>query len=326
VIKSTRISAIEILTENQKVTKKQILMTLVRVTFLGLLFYFCLQFFIPRWKSLQLSDRLGTLSGLWVLAAAIFTLSYYVLGLLIWTMILRNLGSNPDLQLTARAYVYSLLPKYIPGNVAAHGLRTQLASRAGVPVFVSVKSFLLEAIFALGTAAAISIPGTMYYFPTVIDPLPTLVVVAFALVLIAIVAAKRFKFKSTNEFHLTTPHTPTGYAKVFFLYLLIWFVSGVAHWCLANALSSYSASQLPQLIVAVSGSWALGFISIFAPAGLGVREAVLYFFVNKWMDHADVILFVTLSRLLMFGVEVFLTAGFVLYSKLAHRPEMGMTK
>jgi uncharacterized membrane protein YbhN (UPF0104 family) len=79
-------------------------------------------------------------------------------------------------------------------------------------------------------------------------------------------------------------------------------------------------------MAAVSASWALGFVSIFAPAGLGIREAVLYFFVNNWMDHADVVLFVTLSRLLMFGVEVFLTAGFVLYSKLAHRPEMAMTK
>ncbi len=67
-------------------------------------------------------------------------------------------------------------------------------------------------------------------------------------------------------------------------------------------------------------------MSIFAPAGLGVREAVLYFFVNNWMDQADVILFVTLSRLLMFSVELFLTAGFVLYSKFAHGREMIMTK
>lgn len=79
-------------------------------------------------------------------------------------------------------------------------------------------------------------------------------------------------------------------------------------------------------MVAVSASWALGFISIFAPAGLGVREAVLYFFVNSWMEQADLILFVTLSRLLMFGVEFFLTAGVVLYSNLGHRRETAMTK
>jgi hypothetical protein len=308
------------------VTKKQLLTILVKITFLGFLFYFCLQFFVPRWESLQLSDRLGTLPLPWIITAAIFTFAYYVLGLLIWIMILLNLGSSPDLHMIARAYVYSLLPKYIPGNVAAHGLRTQLAMSAGVPVVVSMKSFFLEAIFALGTATAISIPGTIYYFPAVIDLLSSWVVATVALVLIVTVAARRLKLKSINGLSLTAPHKLAAYVNLFFLYVLVWAVSGVAHWSLANALSVYSVSKLPRLTVAVSASWAIGFISIFAPAGLGVREAVLYFFVNNWMEQADIILFVTLSRLLMFGVEVVLTVGFVLYSKLAHRAEIAMIK
>jgi glycosyltransferase 2 family protein len=307
------------------VTRKQILLTLLKVTFLGLLGYFCLQFFIPRWESLQLSDRLGTLSGLWVLAAAIFTVGYCVLGLPIWTMILRNLGSEPDFYMTTHAYVLSLLPKYVPGNVAAHGLRTQLAMRAGVPVLVCVKSFLLEAMFALGTAAVISIPGTMYYFPTVLNLISAWLVAAFTAALIVVAAARRFKPTSMLALRLPMSHGTTFYVKVFFLYLLVWFVSGAAHWCLANALSVYSISRLPDLMVAVSGSWALGFVSIFAPAGLGVREAALYFFVNDWMKQADAVLFVTLSRLLMFGVEVFLTVGLLLYSKLTHRAETAVT-
>ena len=300
---------------------------LLKIAFLALLVYFCFQFFVPLWESLQLSERLGTISVPWILAAALFTLGYYVLGLLIWTVILRNLGSQPDLHMTMRAYILSLLPKYIPGNIAAHGLRTQMAIKAGVPILVSMKSFILETIFALGTAAAISIPGTVYYFPAALSTFSAWLVVVCALVLITVVAAKRFKLKNINELRLTAPDkNPTGYVHVFFLYLLVWFVSGVAHWCLANALGVYGISRLPELTVAASAAWALGFVSVFAPAGLGVREAVLYFFVSNWMDQADIILFVTLSRLLMFGVEVFLTAGFALYSKLAHRPEMAMTK
>jgi hypothetical protein len=298
-----------------------------KIVFLVLLFYFCLRVFISHSQTLELSNRLATLSVPWIIAAALFTSGYYVLGLLVWTLILRNLGSQPHLHMTTRAYVLSLLPKYIPGNVAAHGLRTQLAMKAGVPVLVSMKSFFLEAIFALGTAAAISIPGTMYYFPEVLNPFSAWLLAAFVLGLIALVAARQFKLKSIDELRLTTKQRrPTGYVNVFSLFLLVWLFSGVAHWCLANALNDYSGSHLPQLIVAVSASWGLGFISIFAPAGLGVREAVLYFFVNNWMAQADVILFVTVSRLLMFGVEVFLTVGFVLYSKFVDRPEVAITK
>jgi len=308
------------------VINKQTLTTFFKATFLGFLVYFCLQFLIPRWESLQLSHRLGTLSGPWIIAAAVFTAGYYALGLLIWTMILRNLGTQPDLHMTTRAYVFSLLPKYIPGNVAAHGLRTQLATRAGVPVFVSVKSFLLEAIFALGTAAFISIPGMIYLFPAVIGRFFAWFVFVLTFALIAMVAVRQFKSIDMNRFSPTVPRKrSTGYVNIFFLYLLLWLISGVAHWCLANALSFYGVETFPKLTVAVSASWALGFVSIFAPAGLGVREAVVYFFVDDWMNQADAILFVTLSRLLMFGVELFLTLGFLLYSKLAHRAEPAAT-
>lgn len=302
-------------------TRKQFLLTLVKVTFLALLVYFCLQFFIPRWQALQLSDRLGTLSGLWIVAAAIFAAAFYILGLLIWIMILRNLGSQPSLHMTARAYVLSLLAKYIPGNVAAHGVRTQLAMSAGVPVLILMQSFLLEAIFAIGTAAVISIPGTMYFFPNVADRFFTWVIALIALVLVGIAAARRSRLATVKGFRLSGPGGWTDYLKIGVLYFLVWLASGAAHWCLANAINVHSIARLPHLIVAVPVSWVLGFVSIFAPAGLGVREAVLYFFVNNWMDQADVILFVTLSRLLMFSVEVFLTAGFLLYNKVVGRVE-----
>jgi glycosyltransferase 2 family protein len=307
------------------VSYKQILSTLVKATFLGLLIYFCLQFLIPHWQSLQLSDRLGALSKFWILAATVFTLGYYGLGLLIWTIVLRNLGSQPDVYITTRAYVLSLLAKYVPGSVAAHGVRTRLAMRAGVPILALMKSFLFEAVFALGTAAAIAIPGSIYFVPALIDHRSSLVVALAVFILVTIVAATQLELASIHKSRLTSLASGMGYVNVGFLYLLVWLVSAAAHWCLANALNDYSISHFPLLLVAVSASWAIGFVSFFAPAGLGVREAVLYFFLNSWMDQADVILFVTLSRVLMFGVEVFLSAGFLLYSKVARQAETAMT-
>jgi glycosyltransferase 2 family protein len=308
------------------VIKKHILGTVIKLTFLSFLFYFCLRFLIPHWESLQLSDRLGILSAPWIIAAAVFKLAYYGLGLLIWTIVLRNLGSQPDVYMTTRAYVLSLLAKYIPGSVAAHGVRTRLAMRAGVPISILMKSFLLEAIFALGTAAAIAIPGTMYFIPAVIDPFSIWVAAFAGVLLVAVAAVGRFKFASMDVFRLSTKLKSPGSANVCLLYLLVWLVSAAAHWCLANAFGDYSISHFPLLMVAVSTSWALGFVSVFAPAGLGVREAVLYFFVNNWMEQTDAILFVTLSRVLIFGVEVFLTAGFMMYSKVVLQAKTAMTQ
>lgn len=292
-------------------------MIFLRITFLALLAYFCLQFLSPRWELLRMSERVGRLAPAWIIAATMFMLVYYTLGFITWTLILRNLGSQPDLHLTVRAYVLALLAKYIPGNIAAHGLRTQLASKAGVPVLVSMKSFLLEAILALGTATAIGTAGAMCYTPTVAQVTYGWLVAVFVLVLIVLAAGGRRRLQKITALILPAPNvTPMGYINPLLLYSLVWVVSGMAHWCLANSLATYSLSKLPELIVAVSASWALGFVSFFAPAGLGIREGVLFFFVSKWMDQPNAILFVTLSRLLMFGVEVLLTVSFLLYSKL----------
>jgi hypothetical protein len=308
------------------VASKQILWALIKVTFLGFLVYFCLQFFVPRWESLQFSNRLSTLSGPWILAAAGFTVAYCISGLLIWTTVLRILNSRPDPSIATRAYVYSLLAKYIPGSVVAHGVRTQLAMRAGVPFSVLMKSFFLETIFALGSAAIIAIPGTMYFAPAALERLSSWVVALVAIIFIAVKAARRFDLPRISGFGLTALPCPKDCVNISFLYLLIWLLSAGAHWCLANALSDYSISYFPLLLVAVSASWVIGFVSVFAPAGLGVREAVLYSFVNESMDQADVILFVTLSRLVVFGIEVLLTAGFLLYSKVAHKVKTVITQ
>jgi hypothetical protein len=304
------------------VTIKPTLSLLLKIAFLGLLLYFCLQFFIPHWESLQLSNRLENLSPSWILAALIFTLVYYLLGFLIWVMVLHSLGSQPNLTMTIRAYILSLLPKYIPGKFLAHGLRAQLSTRAGIPITTALKSLLLEAMFALGSAAAVSIPGAIFYHRAIFRHVPTWMFVASGMGIIALVAVRRFGFNGKAPFSFFKDRRSfTAYLKISLLYLLLWLVSGVAHWCLANALNCYGLWALPHLVVAASASWALGFLSFIAPAGLGVREAVLYFFVGNWMEQADVILFVTLSRLLMFGAEVFLTLVYVLYVRFAQQTE-----
>jgi len=270
-----------------------------------------MRFFIPQWESLQLSNRLESLSSAWIIAAVAFTASHYFLVYLIWTIILRNLGAQAAFRQTARVYALSLLAKYIPGNIAAYGLRTHLANKAGVPLIISMKSFLLEALLALAAAAAISVPGTMYYFPHFINVLSICLFGGSTLIAIALLVTKRFKTLGLTEFFLNTRKV-TRSVNIFFLYLLVWFISGLGHWCLANALGVYTTGKFPELLVAVATSWAAGFVSFFAPAGLGVREAVLYVFVNSWMSEADVLLFVTLSRLLTFGLEVLCTLSCLL--------------
>ncbi len=112
---------------------------------------------------------------------------------------------------------------------------------------------------------------------------------------------------------------------VFFgLYGASWLTYGFSHWLLANAITPLGADVLLPLSVALAVSWGVGFISVIAPAGLGVREGVLYLFVAGTLSQGQALLFVTLSRLLGFGIEVLLTAswGAVSLAGFAQRGEV----
>jgi hypothetical protein len=96
----------------------------------------------------------------------------------------------------------------------------------------------------------------------------------------------------------------------------------LAHWSLAHAIAPLPAGQLFSLMVALSTSWAVGMLTFFAPAGLGVREGVLFLFARGWMGTSNALLFVTLSRLCSLLAEALLTlTGAVMSSTRLPSPD-----
>jgi glycosyltransferase 2 family protein len=290
---------------------------LLKVVFLALLSYFCVRFFIPHWHTLQLSARLANVSMMWLLAAIVLTAAYQACAFNVWFIILRVLGANPRAPMALRAYVYALLPKYVPGKILSHGIKAQLSVSAGVPMATVVRSIILEFLFAIGTGLTISVAGLLYYYPTAPNSISVSLTIGMVLASLFLLG-----FVIVRKFHiLTAPSDKIGfgaYLRIIFAFLPIWLAMAVGHWCLANALSSQPMSLLFPLVVAVAASWILGVMSVFAPAGLGVREAALYFFISPWMYHEDAVLLATLSRLLLFGVEVFLTLGCWIYFRFVY--------
>ena len=286
--------------------------TAFKVIFLGTLLYFCVVFFIPKWESLQLSQRLETVSAPWLVTAGLLAMAQYLLGFGLWLALVRLLGSRPAVALAFRAFALSLLPKYIPGKVISHGVRARLALQAGIPAPTISSSFIWEAVIALGSASLISLLSVFYHSTAAPSAASGWLVVAFiagALVFAGVGSGRGLssRWKEWANFPRLVKQ-PQALAALFGFYMIGWVVFGIGHWCLANALTSLPATTIVPLIIAVAVSWGLGFISIIAPGGIGVREGALYLFALNWMGEAEAILFVTLSRLLMFAVEILFTA------------------
>lgn len=89
---------------------------------------------------------------------------------------------------------------------------------------------------------------------------------------------------------------------------VVWLLNGLCLGCVLAGMNLYPVSLLDPLlwICAVAGATSLGFVVLFAPGGLGVREAVLVALlqISPAIDPAHAVLAAVLLRLVSLLSEV----------------------
>ena len=65
---------------------------------------------------------------------------------------------------------------------------------------------------------------------------------------------------------------------MFFLYLICWFIFGFGLWLFSNALTPVEIQLYIPMTAILAAAVAIGFLALFAPGGLGVREGVIALF------------------------------------------------
>ena len=83
-----------------------------------------------------------------------------------------------------------------------------------------------------------------------------------------------------------------------------WAVVAVALCRACRAFADVPLGWLPVLIAAAGLSATVGFLALFAPAGLGVREAILLVVLSGVLSETDAALVTVAMRLLSILVEV----------------------
>lgn len=227
---------------------------------------------LPRWRATPAAT-----------GALLAALALYQLALLgaagAWHVLLRAVGEPSRLGQAVRILLLSQLGKYLPGNVGHLLGRVALASRQGLhaaPVLITIAVETACAILA-GAACALALLPAGSGLPA----LARILAAAAALVLGAI-TARRLLARPAVRRRLgaaagDAPRLPGAGA-----WLLCLIANGVNFTLFAGAGLLLARSQLragpaplPQLVGAFAAGWVSGFVTPGAPAGLGVREAVL---------------------------------------------------
>jgi hypothetical protein len=278
--------------------------------------------------NLRLTIRLTPL-----LAASVLTFAGYLVNVTVWVASLRWWSQHIRLRAAMRIWFLSNLARFIPGVVWQFAGLAGMSYEAGLSPVAATGAILLQQVGLLCTGLVVAILLAPTFIPawtarvgTATDAgrigtaLATHVqhmsvgarVMLGVVVVIAVIAllpvAVRIAARVWNRVSGRTAAMPVLDWKRAALYLgaltVPWVLYGIAFWLFGIALVGSAAPGVAVATAAFVTSYVAGIIVVIAPAGLGVREVVLYAALTPVIGAKNALLLSVLSRVWLIAVEI----------------------
>lgn len=301
--------------------------TILKIVFGLAVLIFGIYFFASRWD--EIGVQLGRADWRWLVAAAVFA----GIGLSSSAFTLRSLMEMTSRHrlapaAAARLFFVSQLGKYLPGSVWPVVVVTQMGRKHGIDGDASATAGVLALFLSLVTGGALgivvtlagSVGGGSSGLWWLLLLLPVVIVLALPAVVFRIVnlglkllRRKPIDFDAESRRHY--------FAAVGFQ-VVSWLMMGLQCWALCVSLG---ADPLRSLVGAIGGfalAFTAGTVFVPAPAGAGVREAVLGVALSSTLtdttafSHASVLAVVLLSRVVLAVLDfAFAGASMLVYRR-----------
>jgi len=295
---------------------------LVGISAIVVIFFFLGRSLVSNWGDLTAEDvdvqpALLVVSALPAMAAIILTA-------FIWKQIVAYLaGSNQaNLGQLPKIFLYSWVGRYVPGKVVYVAGRFLLGRSAGYSAPVLAGSMAYENVLLVTTGAAFATLTLLPILAIESESVLPYLVLPFVVVGGAVVLHPRVlgwlvrlgaRLLGREVPEAGWQISPGRMAKLTALFLAAHLVNGVGFYLLVISVTSYS----PRYLAFAAGAFALagvvGLISVFAPAGLGVREGVLVAILQTTMPLELAIFVSVAARAWATVIDVVLVGGCFAY-------------
>ncbi len=272
----------------------------------------------------QISQYQWDLNIYWLFLAFILAMLRRLVAAFRWAIILNYSESKAMLPSTIscfKPFFYSNLANYIPGSIWAVASRIELTRRQGIPIKQSAFSMAYELGLNLVLGLAVGIYAllkfTSFNYSSV-----ALISISIVLLTTLLIYPKIWNVLFnilSNVFGLDIPKIEVYPTKNFVLWLVsisTWLLGGISLFCLVKAV--YLVFPWSQFILLISASalgWTAGFLAVWAPSGLGVREGVTVGLLLNVIPELILVAVVIVDRLLMLLVDLIWAGIFMLGSE-----------
>lgn len=286
---------------------KRILSRALQIAIAVVILGFLIAQVVKNWR--QVSGYDWQASPGWVAVSFVLLLLTLALDAAIWMWALRMFQATLGFRAAARVWFPALVARYIPGKVASLALRIWLSEREGISPYRAAGAALFEMVLRV-MGAVIVFGASLPFWPSIDDMnrLAALVIIVPAglialhprLLQWALNLASRIRKRPAVV-------VPFRFHDVLLLLALLcgrWVLFGLSFARFAAAIAPGFWAHVPAIIGMCSISWAAGFVSVLAPAGLGVYEGVLTLGLRQYVLAPVAIVAVLLGRLWAVAGEV----------------------
>jgi len=291
---------------------KRVLKRLAQLLIIGIIFFFLFRNLFNNWQQIRHYHwKVNYILLLFSMGVVILNFSFLIK---IWLRLLDALGFNLKYGRGFKIWFISNFGRYIPGKVWQLLGMVYLCEREGIPKTVTTTSAVLAQIFSLVSGLIISflLLGVDFF-----KKLGGANILSFAVLLglffflVVISVYPRFLEKGANFFlrkfrkpELKIQLNVWTFFKFLFFYSITWLIYGFGFSFFVYSFTNVSLQQYPLMTGIFAIAYMIGFLSFFAPGGLGIREGILTYLLGFYFPISIAIVISLASRIWMTFAEV----------------------
>ena len=253
-----------------------------------------------------------------LLLASVLTVAAWFLLVRTWAWSLRWWGQSLPMLTAVRIWFITNLSRFVPGGIWQFAHISAEALGARISPVAATGAILFQQFVLLGTGVALTaslapvLPAAVAGTSNPVGALALASLGVVAVIILLPVAAPALE-RWTSRFLRREMRWPAPGGRELTAYVgtlvLPWLAYGVAFWLFGRALLGEAAPALLPATAVFIGSYVAGIIAVFAPGGLGVREAAMVVLLSPITGPAPALLLAVASRLWLVALEILTALG-----------------
>lgn len=276
---------------------KKISINILKILLIGIVLYFLFLQVEKNWN--EIKDFDWQISYLLLLAALILHLFTLLLFSAVWILIIKAFGHKVSMKHAFKIAYITNLARYIPGKIWSVFGMAYYAKKLGIDEQESVSSWVIAMLFTIPSAFMAGLVCLLFdmsgSFEKVSSSLDLSIYISASIffiisILLIFIPQKIFFLanrilKKLNRKEIIFKVSIGQAFSIYIAYFFCWLVYGFAFWVFT---ASVTGSDLPILPAMASFilAYQIGYLAIFAPGGIGVRELIITMILTPFIGAA----------------------------------------